>query len=120
MDLEVSVDQLDDTSAAGDAPGIPVVKVVGEVDVASVPLLDQELGALAKAGKNKIIVDFSGVSFIDSTGLGVVVKALKNAREAQGWVRVVAQEDRVTKVFAITGLDAEFALSETIEEAAAR
>lgn len=118
MELEVSVDQLDNASGSSDAAEIAVVRVVGEVDVASVPQLDQELEALASAGKNKIIIDFSGVSFIDSTGLGVVVKALKTARESQGWVRVVAQQDRVTKVFTITGLDSEFQLSESIEQAA--
>lgn len=120
MDLEVSVDQLDDVSAARDVVGIPVVRVVGEVDVASVPRLDRELESLAADGKNRIVVDLSGVSFIDSTGLGILVKALKNARAANGWVRVVAKEDRVTKVFVITGLDSEFELTRTVEEAAAR
>lgn len=118
MDLQVSVDQLDVAAGTGDADNIAVVKVVGEVDVASVESLDSELKAVAAAGSHHIIVDLSAVDFIDSTGLGVIVKALKEARDNQGWLRVVAQSDRVTKIFSITGLDSEVGLSQSIQQAA--
>ena len=100
MDLQVSVDQLDVAAGTGDADNIAVVK------------------AVAAAGSHHIIVDLSAVDFIDSTGLGVIVKALKEARDNQGWLRVVAQSDRVTKIFSITGLDSEVGLSQSIQQAA--
>ena len=61
------------------------------------------------------VIDLSGVEFLDSTGLGVMVKALKWAREAGGSLRVVATADRITKVFTITGLDEVMSLSGSVD-----
>lgn len=120
MELEVTVSQLRVQPAAGDEQNVAVVSVAGEVDVASVTQLDQNLVALIAGGNSRIIVDLSAVTFIDSTGLGVIVRALKDVRDAGGWLRVVAQHDRVTKLFAITGLESEVSLSSTVEQAAAK
>ena len=51
------------------------------------------------------MVDLTGVTFLDSTGLGVIVKALKRTREADGTLAVATESERVLKVFRITGLD---------------
>lgn len=120
MELEVSVDRLDTAQSSEQTAAIAVVKVAGEVDVSSIAHLDQELVALTDAGEKRIIVDLSAVEFIDSTGLGVIVKSLKEVRDNGGWLRVVAQNDRVTKIFVITGLDSEVELSESVEQAAAK
>lgn len=119
MDLKVSVEQLGAGASTGEPDDIAVVTVVGEVDVASVSNLDKQLQALSQAGTHRIIVDLGAVGFIDSAGLGVLVKALKEARAHDGWLRVVSSNPRVTKVFSITGLDTEVNLSETVEQAAA-
>jgi anti-sigma B factor antagonist len=63
-------------------------------------------------------VDLSQVSFLDSTGLGVLVKALKGAREAGGVLHLVVTSDRIRKIFDITGLDASIPLFDTAEAAA--
>ncbi len=53
----------------------------------------------------RVIVDLREVSFLDSTGLGVFVTALKHVREADGTLDLVVTSARVLKVFELTGLD---------------
>ncbi|MDQ1429696.1 MAG: anti-sigma factor antagonist [Actinomycetota bacterium] len=88
----------------------PVVTVRGEIDVATSPRLRTELGALLGRGATEITLDFSGVTFVDSSGLGVLVGALKRLRDGQdsdeaGSLRIVGAQDAVRKVFEITGLE---------------
>jgi anti-sigma B factor antagonist len=98
---------------------VAVVSAVGEVDVFSAPGLDSELDALIAAGAARLVVDLSEVAFLDSTGLGVLVKALKHAREADGWLHLVVTSDRIRKIFEITGLDASIPIFDTAQDAIA-
>jgi anti-sigma B factor antagonist len=91
-------------------PTNPVVTVRGEIDVATSPRLRTELSALLGRGATQITLDFSGVTFVDSSGLGVLVGALKRLRDGQGSddagsLRIVGAQDAVRKVFEITGLE---------------
>jgi len=61
-----------------------VVVAIGEVDVFTAPQLDAELTRLTHEGRTSIVVDLSRVDFLDSTGLSVLVKALKRVRESEG------------------------------------
>lgn len=82
-----------------------VVEVGGEVDLHSAPRLRDELTrALESSAPPRVIVDLAGVSFIDSTGIGVLVGALKRAREAKGELAFCSANARVERVFEITGL----------------
>ena len=94
-----------------------VVAVGGEVDVYTAPVLDDSLSALISSGRVSLVVDLTAVDFLDSTGLGVLVKALKRAREHDGSLDVVATADRIRKVFRITGLDAVMPLHDTVDAA---
>ena len=93
-----------------------VVSVGGEVDVATAPRLREELINLVAGGHNHLVVDLEGLDFIDSTGLGVLVGALKRTRSNDGELRVVCTHSRILKVFEITGLDSVFGIAATIEE----
>jgi anti-sigma B factor antagonist len=64
-----------------------------------------------------VMVDLSQVGFIDSTGIGVLVGALKRAREASGDLIIVGAKDRVHRIFEITGLLGALPLAKTVEEA---
>lgn len=94
-----------------------VVGVDGEVDIYTAPQLDEKLVEVLEDGEQNLIIDLSHVAFLDSTGLGVLVKALKRCREAGGSLSVVAKEDRITKVFRITGLDAAMPVKASVAEA---
>lgn len=90
---------------SGDASS-PVVVVHGEIDVATSPQLRSELNSLLARGASHITLDFTEVSFVDSSGLGVLVGAYKRLREdVEGSIRIVGAQASVRKVFEITGLE---------------
>ncbi len=95
-----------------DDAGAPVVVVEGEVDVATAPSLRDELYRLIENGATWVVVDLSGMDFIDSTGLGVFVGALKRAREGGGGVELRGLKPSARKVFEITGLDSAFTIAD--------
>ncbi len=84
----------------------PVVVVRGEIDVATSPQLRNELNTLIALGARDITLEFAGVSFVDSSGLGVLVGTYKRLHEAgDGAIRIVGAQPSVRKVFEITGLE---------------
>ena len=87
-----------------------IVTVVGDLDVHTAPTLQEHLGPLTSAQGVRLIIDLSSVAFIDSTGLGILVGALKHVREVGGTLHVVVTSPRVLKVFTLTGLDAVIAV----------
>jgi anti-sigma B factor antagonist len=94
-----------------DDGGTTTVTVEGEVDVATAPALRDELYRLIEQGTNQIVVDLSGMDFIDSTGLGVFVGALKRAREGGGGIELRGLQPAARKVFDITGLSSAFMIA---------
>ncbi|MDQ2782483.1 STAS domain-containing protein [Lapillicoccus sp.] len=106
---------LDITTSVND--GLTVVRVEGEVDVYTAPQLRERLDAEIEAGRHDLVVDLSGVGFMDSTGLGVLVGRLKQIRVHDGTMRLVCAHDRVLKVFVITGLDKVFEIFPSVDEA---
>lgn len=97
--------------------GVPVVSASGEIDVATAPPLRDRLQALTTAGRSTVVVDLLGVTFLDSTALGVLVGALKRCRESGGDLPLVITEPRILKVFEITGLTGVFPIHSSVEEA---
>jgi anti-sigma B factor antagonist len=96
-----------------------VVTVSGEVDVATAPRLRSQLVSLVSDGERRIICDLEAVDFLDSTGLGVLVGALKRARTHGGELVMVCTQRRLLKVFEITGLTRVFEFYDTVDEAVA-
>ena len=94
------------------------VELEGEVDVYTAPRLKEELVALIEGGCTHVVVNLEDVAFIDSSGLGVLVSALRRARERDGAVRIVCTRENVLKIFRITGLDKVFPIFATASEAA--
>ena len=110
MDLNVQ------TRQEGD---VAVVVATGEIDVFTAPDLDDALARQLAEGRARLVVDLTGVSFLDSTGLGVLVKGLKGARDAGGTLHLVVTTERIRKIFDITGLDAAMPLFDTVQDAVA-
>lgn len=96
-----------------------VVHLGGEIDVYTAPLVREKLDEQIHAGRIDLVVDLSDVTFLDSTGLGVLVGRLKLTRTRGGSLRLVGTADRVLKVFSITGLDKVFEIHDTLEAALA-
>jgi anti-sigma B factor antagonist len=97
--------------------GVSIVSAKGEIDIATAPALREQLEAAIDRRPDLVVVDLQGVSFMDSTALGVLVGALKRSREADGTMRIVVADARVLKVFEITGLTEVFSIFPTIREA---
>ena len=74
-----------------------VLAVSGEVDVATAPRLRERLVALVAEGHHRIVVDLDGVDFLDSTGLGVLVGALKRVRTHDGDLALVCTKPRSSR-----------------------
>ena len=96
-----------------------VVHLGGEIDVYTAPLVREKLDEQITAGRINIVVDLTDVTFLDSTGLGVLVGRLKLTRTMGGSMRIVGTDDRVLKVFSITGLDKVFEMHDDLESALA-
>ena len=110
MDLSVS---------STEQGSLTIVHVAGEIDVYTAPLLREVLDKQVAAGRIDLVVDLEKVTFMDSTGLGVLVGRLKLVRGQNGSLRIVSNQDRILKVFKITGLDKVFHIYPTVEEATA-
>lgn len=81
-----------------------VVEPRGEVDVLTAPQLGRRLLSLTDEGKTKLVVDLSLVTFIDSTGIGVLLNALRQLTRREGRLVLVCPSERTLKPFQITGL----------------
>ena len=78
------------------------VTVAGEVDLDTAPHLRQALTSTTTA---HVHVDLTGVPFMDSTGLGVLIAAHKRALDRSGTLVVLCDDDRILRLFRLTGLD---------------
>jgi len=94
-----------------------VVHVTGEIDVYTAPVLREELAKLVDGGHHDLVVDLTGVPFMDSTGLGVLVGALKKVKTHGGDLALVIDQEKVLKVFRITALTQVFPIFETVDAA---
>src|SRR6266536_215228 len=110
MDLSLS------TRTVGDHT---VLEVGGEVDVYTAPRLRERLVELVEQGARNVVVDLSRVEFLDSTGLGVLVGALKRLRAVNGTFKLVCPHERLLKIFRIAALDRVFEPYDTVEAATA-
>ena len=99
--------------------GIEVVTVEGEIDIYTAPRLRELLIDLAGKGNCQLIVNLDKVGFLDSTGLGVLVGALKRVRPHDGWLDLVCTQERIVNIFKITGLTKVFGIYQSVDQAIA-
>jgi anti-sigma B factor antagonist len=86
------------------ADGAATVRVKGELDCYTAPQLRSALLTLAEDGVRHVTLDIGGVQFVDSTGLSVLVGAMKRLRDHGGGMVVNCPTDATRKLFEITGL----------------
>jgi len=108
VDLDVSVSEHNQ---------VHIVTARGEIDVWTADLLRQSLRDVQSSSQPRVIVDLTEVPFVDSTGIGVLVGALKRARESSGSLHLVVSSPGVLKVLKITSLDQVFPVHTTLADA---
>lgn len=95
-----------------------VVAVEGELDLSSAPRLKWTLLDALDAGRSRLVVDLSGVSFMDSTGLGVLIGVNKRLEQGSELV-IVCPPGVVRQVFEFSGTEGAFSIFPTLEAALA-
>jgi anti-anti-sigma factor len=100
------------------AGGVTVAELTGEVDIASVPALREQLLHLLRPGSSRLVIDLSKVSFCDASGLAVLVSTGRRARLLGGFLHLAALSPQVGRVLNLTGLDRSFAIFPTVRAAA--
>ena len=99
--------------------GATVVAVQGEIDVYTAPKLRDKITELVGEGAYHLIIDMEGVEFLDSTGLGVLVGGLKKVRARDGSLELVCNQERLLKIFRITGLAKVFTIHPSLDASSA-
>jgi anti-sigma B factor antagonist len=93
-----------------------LVSLCGEVDVYSAPKLRETIKGLVDEGKYNIVVNLEEVAFLDSTGLGVLVGGLKRVKHHSGELGIICNQEKILRIFRITGLTKVFPIYRSREE----
>ncbi|TMI90664.1 MAG: STAS domain-containing protein [Bacillati bacterium ANGP1] len=96
MELKIGVRNVGETT---------ILDVAGELDLYTVPRLDEGLRTAASAARPLLVVNLAGVAYIDSTALKILTDHQKRVRALHGELAVVAGQPAIAKIFKITGLD---------------
>lgn len=104
MDLTITVD----ANASS-----RIVRMGGSCDLATAPRLRQTLQPFVPPEVNEVVLDVTDLDFIDSTGLGVVLGAMRRLREGGGALRIAGAGGIVRRVLEITDLDKVIPLADT-------
>jgi len=93
-------------------PAAVVSRVQGELDISTAPLLRSELNELAQ-GTDPVVLGVEGVSFIDSTGISVLVAAYTRLKERGLDLMLAGPQAHMRRVLEISGLDRVLAIHES-------
>jgi anti-sigma B factor antagonist len=100
--------------------GAAVVRAVGRLNMVAAPSLREEVERVVTAeGRSHVVVDLSGTTFVDSSGLGALIAGLKAARAAGGDLRIAAATTQVLSVLRLTNLDRVLRPYPSVEDALA-
>ena len=110
--FDLSEDELDDETV--------VLRVAGEIHATTAPEFSERLNDAIASGKTGVVLDLTGVEFIDSTGLSVLLNGLRRVTRARGTMVLACANPTVLRLFEITKLDSTFEILPTCEEAIER
>ncbi|MDL4839055.1 anti-sigma factor antagonist [Aquibacillus rhizosphaerae] len=107
MNINLEVEVVEKESTA-------IVLLAGEIDAYTAPKLKEALLPFAEQKGILIEVNLEKVNYLDSTGLGVFISALKATKESGSELKLVHVQDRVKRLFEITGLDSIITIDTTV------
>jgi anti-sigma B factor antagonist len=103
-----------------DHHGVPLITPSGEIDMDSSPDLRKALMTLAKQRTAILLVDFSGVSYIDSSGIATFVECLKSVMSYGGRLKLFSMTEGIKEIFSFSRLDKVFEIYGNIDDALSR
>ena len=86
-------------------PDLAFIRVVGRLNMVTAPRLRDIVAETVKTGKTRLVVDLTDVEFMDSSGLGALIGALKTTRQAGGDLRIAAPGEQVMMVLQLSNVD---------------
>jgi anti-sigma B factor antagonist len=110
--FDLSESELDDTTV--------VIRVAGEIHATTAPGFSERLNGAIDGGKTGVVLDLTGVDFIDSTGLSVLLNGLRRVTRVRGSMVIACANPTVLRLFEITKLDTTFEILPDCDEAIAR
>lgn len=108
----------DKTTAASNLPA-NVLPLDGEIDLHISPRVALSLAQMVKKKPGKLVVDLSRVSYIDSSGLAVLIEAMQGVEEYGGTFAIAGMQETVRSIFEIARLDQVFRIFPDVESALA-
>ena len=97
--------------------GCAVVQVSGELDSDTRPMLEDGLGEVIDAGVRHVVLDFAGVTFVDSSGLSLLVLSLRRLDDLGGRLYLADVQKPVRTVLALSALDRVLAVYDSVAAA---
>jgi anti-sigma B factor antagonist len=97
-----------------------VIKVAGEIHATTAPEFSTRLNNAIEGGKTGVVLDLTGVEFIDSTGLSVLLNGLRRVTRVRGVMVIACANPTVLRLFEITKLDSTFEILAGCDDAIAR
>jgi anti-sigma B factor antagonist len=94
-----------------------IVAITGEIDLFTAPDFKQHVAAPIDAGVERVIIDLSSTTFIDSSSLGVLIGAHRRLKLRGGSLAIICSNESIAKTFRITGLDGVFTLVSSLDDA---
>ena len=96
--------------------GVHVVALGGEIDLHTAPRLDEELFGAIGDGAERLLVDLGGATFVDSTVLGVLLRAHRRLDDRGGRLVIVSDDPRILRTLELTGLDRTLSVERSLTE----
>jgi anti-sigma B factor antagonist len=87
-----------------------VLPLEGEIDLHRSPRVERSLASMIKKHPDRIVVDLSGVTFIDSSGMAVLIRAMQNMKEYGGMLTLSGINENVRPIFETARLDQVFVI----------
>jgi anti-sigma B factor antagonist len=97
-----------------------VIAVAGEIHVSTAPEFSARLNDAIASGRTGLVLDLSDVTFIDSTGLSVLLNGLRRVTRRNGKLAIVCTNPTVLRLFQVTKLDTTFDIHPTVDAALQR
>ena len=98
---------------------IEVIELKGRLDAVSAKTLKDKVQFLVDEQRVKLVLDMGDIDFVDSTGLGVLVAALRSANKKGGDVKIAALQNKIRSIFELTRLHRVFEIFDVAETAIA-
>lgn len=105
--LTITVESVDD---------VRVIRAVGELEIATVPEMRAVVAEVSERRPRALVFDFRRISYLDSSGLGILVSAKKRLGADRGEVVVITEQPAVLKALSLSGLDQIIGVYATEEE----